>query len=28
VLWDPSHPLASLRGTLAGKDIAVLTQTR
>jgi pimeloyl-ACP methyl ester carboxylesterase len=27
-LWDPSHPLASLRGTLHGKDIAVLTQTR
>jgi hypothetical protein len=28
VLWDPSHPLASLRGTLDGKEIAVLTQTR
>ena len=28
VLWDPAHPLASLRGTLGGRAIAVLTQTR
>jgi pimeloyl-ACP methyl ester carboxylesterase len=28
VLWDPAHPLASLRGSLGGKAIAVLTQTR
>jgi hypothetical protein len=28
VLWDPAHPLASLQGTLGGREIAVLTQTR
>jgi pimeloyl-ACP methyl ester carboxylesterase len=28
VLWDPSHPWASLRGTLGGREIAVITQTR
>jgi pimeloyl-ACP methyl ester carboxylesterase len=28
VLWDPSHPQASLRGTLGDREIAVLTQTR
>lgn len=28
VLWDPSHPQASLQGTLGGREIAVLTQTR
>ena len=28
ILWDPAHPLASLRGTVGGKTIAVLTQTR
>jgi hypothetical protein len=28
VLWDPSHPLASMQGTLHGRAVAVLTQTR
>jgi pimeloyl-ACP methyl ester carboxylesterase len=28
VLWDPAHPLASLTGTVHGRQIAVLTQTR
>jgi pimeloyl-ACP methyl ester carboxylesterase len=27
-LWDPSHPLASIQGTLHGTQVAVLTQTR
>jgi pimeloyl-ACP methyl ester carboxylesterase len=28
MLWDPSHPLASLQGNLHGREVAVLTQTR
>jgi hypothetical protein len=28
ILWDPAHPLVSLRGTIDGRAIAVLTQTR
>jgi hypothetical protein len=28
VLWDPAHPRASVRGTLGGHPIAVVTPTR
>ncbi len=28
VLWDPSHPWATLQGTLNGREIAVFTPTR
>jgi pimeloyl-ACP methyl ester carboxylesterase len=28
VLWDPDHPTATVRGTIAGHRIAVRTQTR
>ncbi|MDT7578719.1 MAG: hypothetical protein QOH17_5052 [Pseudonocardiales bacterium] len=28
VLWDPAHPLASLRGTLSGEPVALSVQTR